>query len=922
LIVLDLWGLGVIETSAFLNIIEHFRSDATSKAERGDKLSALSANAAPAHIRQHDIFLSIGAFWGTSGAGLLLQQLKNAGVIIGVYIHDIISVTDPEYFNIRDTRIFVKGLVEALTFADFILTTSEYTKVSLITHMARRNLQPMPVHVVPLAHELPISVTDGEISTVVRNVSDSEYVLCVGTIEVRKNPVYLFNVWKLMVRAGRANIPTLVLVGRKGWLVDDFMEQLKASNYLDGKVVLLHDVTDVELGLLYRKCLLTIYPSWAEGWGLPVGESLAHGKVSLASRAGAIPEVGGGLVDYIDPYNACDGLEVLSQYLDDPERRRSRERELARHFEPRPWRKVAEDFLNSTQALARQVQPCEGIAAIKLPPNRFLPISSAAGAISLDAMGGELSADLSCTSGWRRPELWGVWADDPATALRFRTDAPAGTSIHLLMRLIAAGGDLRRIRICSGSGAETEISLSGWSERVALVSCEVEPGNLVSVRMSLADTGPGGGEDAGPPYWGLKGILYIYPERLEREAREPSIRPLTEPVPAERPGGLESTRPQRRIPVRPAAPMDNRQRAESIDAFLSSADSYWPFGFTTHRDAPIFVDDADKQIFYDAQSRNIGAVGEHLTLFRRSDQYVSMTRFSEGSVFDRSGVSRALGYLEGSRPIPWLSREPDGIWISEKALAAAPVYKKSALIFYNGNLHNYYHWMAEGMLQFDIVARALGPDRNLNILLPKSVEIARVFDHRESLRALGLDGYEIVEVAADLIKVREAIWVDSGDFVQTIPAPCVKDFQQRVAARYAGSRGPRNRRLLVGRKGPTRMIHNMEQVQAFLSKYDFETVYLEGMSIVEQILLFQTAEFVVGAHGAGLTNLVFCEPGTKVIEFMPSAEIRPFFWLISQKLDMVHGMQLCAAAEGQGFQASINVDVAKLAALYRTVEVR
>ena len=118
------------------------------------------------------------------------------------------------------------------------------------------------------------------------------------------------------------------------------------------------------------------------------------------------------------------------------------------------------------------------------------------------------------------------------------------------------------------------------------------------------------------------------------------------------------------------------------------------------------------------------------------------------------------------------------------------------------------------------------------------------------------------------------------------------------------------------------MIHNIEQVQAFLSKYDFETVYLEGMSIVEQILLFQTAEFVVGVHGAGLTNLVFCEPGTKVIEFMPSAEIRPFFWLISQKLDMVHGMQLCAAAEGQGFQASINVDIAKLAALYRTVEVR
>ena len=63
-------------------------------------------------------------------------------------------------------------------------------------------------------------------------------------------------------------------------------------------------MTDVELALLYRKCLLTMFPSLAEGWGLPVGESLAYGKICIASRAGAIPEVGGELVDYVDPYDA------------------------------------------------------------------------------------------------------------------------------------------------------------------------------------------------------------------------------------------------------------------------------------------------------------------------------------------------------------------------------------------------------------------------------------------------------------------------------------------------------------------------------------------------------------------------------------------------------------------------------------------
>ena len=153
-----------------------------------------------------------------------------------------------------------------------------------------------------------------------------------------------------------------------------------------------------------------------------------------------------------------------------------------------------------------------------------------------------------------------------------------------------------------------------------------------------------------------------------------------------------------------------------------------------------------------------------------------------------------------------------------------------------------------------------------------------------------------------------------------MPAFVLKDFQQRVAALYAGLRTPRNRRLLIARKGPTRKINNIEEVETVLSRNDFETVYLEGMSVVDQILLFQSAEFVVGPHGAGLSNLVFCEPGTKVIELMPCVEMRPFFWQISEKLGLVHGLQFCAPVEGSGFQASINVNTKKLQALIRMLD--
>ena len=199
------------------------------------------------------------------------------------------------------------------------------------------------------------------------------------------------------------------------------------------------------------------------------------------------------------------------------------------------------------------------------------------------------------------------------------------------------------------------------------------------------------------------------------------------------------------------------------------------------------------------------------------------------------------------------------------------------------------------------------------------MDIAARLDHRSSLQAIGCDQYDVVEVAANLIRVQEAIWVDS-DLVQSMPAPYVREFQRRVAARYAGLRGPRNRRLFVERKGPTRTIHNIEQVQALLSRYAFETVYLEGMSIADQIVLFQSAEFVIGAHGAGLANLLFCEPGTKIIEFMPSVELRPFFWLISEKLGLVHGMQFCTPSGPQGFQSALTVEIDKLQRLFRMVD--
>jgi capsular polysaccharide biosynthesis protein len=113
-------------------------------------------------------------------------------------------------------------------------------------------------------------------------------------------------------------------------------------------------------------------------------------------------------------------------------------------------------------------------------------------------------------------------------------------------------------------------------------------------------------------------------------------------------------------------------------------------------------------------------------------------------------------------------------------------------------------------------------------------------------------------------------------------------------------------------------MHNLAAVEARLETLGFASAFLEDLSPGQQIDLFRAADIIVAQHGAGLANLLFCVPGTRVIELMPAAEMRPFFWQISQKLGLVHAMLFCdSGSDDRGFNAPMQVDLDRLDRLYR-----
>jgi hypothetical protein len=118
-------------------------------------------------------------------------------------------------------------------------------------------------------------------------------------------------------------------------------------------VILLQDVSDGHLQLMYARSLFTLCPSLYEGWGLPVGESLAAGKICVCSDRASVPEVAGEFGVYLDLDSPARSLETVRGLIADDAGRRRLEQKIRRGYKPITWRSVAEKVIAACQMATR-----------------------------------------------------------------------------------------------------------------------------------------------------------------------------------------------------------------------------------------------------------------------------------------------------------------------------------------------------------------------------------------------------------------------------------------------------------------------------------------------------------------------------------------------------------------------------------------
>ncbi|MDD5365346.1 MAG: glycosyltransferase family 1 protein [Gallionellaceae bacterium] len=243
----------------------------------------------------------------------LHRSAKAQGAKFIPFIHDVIPLTHQEIYGARAAREFTAWLTKMVLLADGIICNSRYCRATLLEQIARLNLpvEADAVRVGLLGHDFSpagsIRTPHAELHR--RLASDTPHFLCVGTIEPRKNLDTLLDGFEHYLARGGSG--QLVLIGRKGWLCDDFLARLVHHREYGRRLHWFNDIDDENLEWAYARARAVVFPSIVEGFGLPLVEALGRGTPVIASDIEAFREIGDGYVQFFPPLDPGSLADIM-----------------------------------------------------------------------------------------------------------------------------------------------------------------------------------------------------------------------------------------------------------------------------------------------------------------------------------------------------------------------------------------------------------------------------------------------------------------------------------------------------------------------------------------------------------------------------------------------------------------------------------
>lgn len=243
----------------------------------------------------------------------LLPRMRRVPTVFT--LHDLIFLKFPQHHKGYNRAFLTLMMPRFLRAADHVIAVSEHTRRDAIAAYA------LPAEKITVIYEAadaryrpaenPAALSDFRR----RYRLPERYILHVSTIEPRKNQARLLEAYAAL----RAEFPEvgLVVVGRRGWLYDDFFARLTALG-LEEQVVFPGFVPEADLPHFYQAAECFVYPSLYEGFGLPPLEALACGAPVVCSNAASLPEVVGEAGLLVPPGDTAALAAAIRRVLADP----------------------------------------------------------------------------------------------------------------------------------------------------------------------------------------------------------------------------------------------------------------------------------------------------------------------------------------------------------------------------------------------------------------------------------------------------------------------------------------------------------------------------------------------------------------------------------------------------------------------------
>ena len=277
-------------------------------------------------------------------------------VPVVVSIHDVSFLEHPEYFTTVRRKQLQITVGRTAHSAAKIITGSQFSRDSILRAY---KIDPQKVVVVSDAASPFFRVVKREAAA--RKVRESlgvngPFVLSVGDLQPRKNHMGLIRGFADLVKSCPQLPHRLILAGQDTWFGSRVREAARHSGVED-RISFLGFVTDQDLLQLYNACDCFVFPSYYEGFGIPILEAMACGRAVVCANTSSIPEVADGAGLLFDPYRPEEIARAIRDVLVDAELRQRMERLGVQRAATFTWQESARLTLDVYGEVAEQRLP-------------------------------------------------------------------------------------------------------------------------------------------------------------------------------------------------------------------------------------------------------------------------------------------------------------------------------------------------------------------------------------------------------------------------------------------------------------------------------------------------------------------------------------------------------------------------------------